>query len=201
MEINKDLPSQLPVIPLIIDPGLSYAGIFKDLNSDKPAIKEALLIMAALSTKKRLKILMADDDPDDRDLFKEAVGEVKKNIEVSTVNDGDQLMKVLEQSENNLPDIIFLDINMPCKNGQECLREIKAHEKLKEIPVVIYSTSARFDLIDSTYEQGATLYVQKPDSYTGIKEIARKILSLNITDLKKKTIKSKFFISHPDNNL
>lgn len=191
---------QIPFLPFpypeIYDPGLSYAANNPGWNSNDPVSRQALLIMAALSTQKRLKVLLADDDEDDRDLFKEAVEEVKKNADVFTVNDGDALMRTLNDPDQTTPDIIFLDINMPCKNGQECLREIRQNDILKHIPVIIYSTSARPDLVESSYKAGANLYVQKPDSYKGIKEITQKILSLKLTDLKTKPSKENFFITY-----
>ena len=203
--MNKPLPYStqnavlLFISPEIFDRGIGYthAGMFPDFNEDA-AKKQAILFMAALSTQKRINILLADDDEDDRDLFKEAVGEVKSNANVTAVNDGDELMSILADPKQTPPDIIFLDINMPCKNGQECLREIRQNKKLKEIPVVIYSTSARQDLVDEAYKNGANFYVQKPDSYTGIKEIAKKILSLKKSDFKTKPAKENYFISFND---
>src|SRR5690606_8772860 len=98
--------SVLSISPEIYIPGPSYAGIFPGWKDDGPAAKHALLMMAALSTGKNLRILMADDDEDDRDLFKEAVEEVKNNAEVKTVNDGDSLMRVLNDPDQLLPDVI-----------------------------------------------------------------------------------------------
>lgn len=203
--MNKQIPDSkllagfLFISPEIFDRGIgyTYAGLFPDFKNEDEAKKQALLFMASMSTQKRIKILLADDDEDDRDLFKEAVEEVKSNVDVTTVNDGDELMKILNDHEP-LPDIIFLDINMPCKNGQECLREIRQNKKLKEIPVIIYSTSARQDLVDETYKSGANLFVQKPDSYTGIKEIAKKILTLKKSELITTPPKQKYIISFND---
>lgn len=198
LQYSTQKPEFLFISPEIFDRGIgyTYAGLFSDLNEDATK-KQSLLLMAALSTQKRINILLADDDEDDRDLFKEAVEEVKGNANVTMVNDGDALMNILSNHQGP-PDIIFLDINMPCKNGQECLREIRQNKKLKEIPVVIYSTSARQDLVDETYNSGANFYVQKPDSYTGIKEIIKKILSLNKSDFKTKPAKENYFISFND---
>ena len=194
-------PKQLKnTSPDIYKPCLSYTGLFFGKESKSELQRQTLLMMAALSAEKKINVLLADDDEDDRDLFKEAVEEVQNNAVVTTVNDGDSLMRTLKDPKKSLPDIIFLDINMPCKNGQECLREIKETQHLKDIPVVIYSTSARPDLVDDTFKTGARYYIQKPDSYKGIKEIAKKILTEKLNDLKVNPSKDTYFISFNDNH-
>jgi len=67
---------------------------------------------------------------------------------------------------------------MPRKNGLECLEELKQHSKLKKIPVIIYSTSANPHQVEDTFKKGAHLYIQKPDSFSRIKEVLNKVLSL-----------------------
>lgn len=84
---------------------------------------------------KLIHLLLADDDDDDRTLFKETIVEIGVNIELSTVKDGFQLMHALSEAEW-LPDVIFLDLNMPYKSGKECLTEIRANDKLKHIPII-----------------------------------------------------------------
>jgi CheY-like chemotaxis protein len=195
---HSPMPVFLLISTEIYYPGPTYAGNIPGWNSNDHLNKQSLLMMASLSTGKRIKILLADDDEDDRDLFKEAVEDVKNNADVYTVNDGDTLMRTLTDPDNTPPDVIFLDINMPCKNGQECLKEIRGNKRLKNIPVIIYSTSSRQDLVDNTYKAGANLYVQKPDSYKGIKEITKKILSLKIAELKTKPAKENYFITYND---
>ena len=82
-------------------------------------------------TQKQLRILLADDDMDDRYVFELAIKELSKEILLSSVVDGEKLMAFLIDDSNQLPDILFLDINMPRKNGLDCLVEIKQNEKLK----------------------------------------------------------------------
>lgn len=93
-------------------------------------------------------MLLADDDEDDCLFFKDAIEELPVNASLQTVNDGEQLMRMLNTKSMSLPDILFLDLNMPRKTGYECLSEIKLSEKLKTLPVVIYSTSMDFDLVN-----------------------------------------------------
>jgi CheY-like chemotaxis protein len=125
-------------------------------------------------------ILLADDDPEDRLLFKEALDETRMGALV-TARDGLELMNTLSRMPE-LPDVIFLDLNMPRKNGHECLREIKNNTKFGGIPVVIYSTSRSEAQIDATYKEGANLYVTKPDSFSLLKKLVRQVLSLKCSD-------------------
>ena len=78
------------------------------------------------------------------------------------VHDGEQLMKLLTNETKELPHILFLDINMPRKNGFECLEEIKKSEKLKNIPVVIFSTSLEQTVVNRLYQSGAQYFIRKP---------------------------------------
>ncbi|MEO6901488.1 MAG: response regulator [Bacteroidia bacterium] len=142
----------------------------------------SLLILTTINIHKPLNVLLADDDRDDKDLFIEAVSEFNKQIKVATVKDGEELMNTLINAIQ-LPDIIFLDLNMPNKNGEQCLIEIRMNELLKNIPVIIYSTSSSAADIEVTYKNGATLYIKKPSTYNDLKKVTEKFFSLNITEL------------------
>lgn len=122
-------------------------------------------------------IVLADDDEDDRELFREALTETQKVI-FKTAKDGLSLMQLLKDSKE-LPDAIFLDLNMPRMDGHECLKKIKHDKKLHDIPVVIYSTSKSPKYIDDTYQNGASLYITKPDSFTKLKKVMTKVFSLD----------------------
>jgi CheY-like chemotaxis protein len=110
-----------------------------------------------------LNILLADDDKSDRFFFEKALEEVSISTHLTTVQNGEQLMNYLKQNLNQLPDVLFLDINMPRKNGLECLSEIKHDEKLKPIPVVMYSTSLQEETADKLFNGGAHYYLHKCD--------------------------------------
>ena len=132
-----------------------------------------------------LHIMLADDDEDDRLFFREAFEEVKINYEFSTFNDGEQLMDYLNVPENPLPDIIFLDLNMPRKSGIECLREIRNDDRLKKISVAIYSTSSSEQDIEDTFVSGANVYIKKPNDFNMLKKILSDVVHINwqyITD-------------------
>jgi CheY-like chemotaxis protein len=119
----------------------------------------------SMEKKKNINILLADDDDDDREFFSEVLSELDATVTISTVKNGTELMKVLSDPANELPDIIFLDLNMPCKNGRECLHDIKKSVRLRHIPVIIYSTSSNVKDIENAYNEGADLYVTKPNTF------------------------------------
>ncbi|HMG16109.1 MAG TPA: response regulator [Saprospiraceae bacterium] len=125
-----------------------------------------------------LNILLADDDEDDRTFFTEAFKEIKIKTHVETVNDGVELMEYLKMHESNLPHILFLDLNMPKKNGFECLREIRSSEKLKNLSVAIYSTSSSERDIEETLVQGANVYIKKPYDFPSLKKVLNNVIKI-----------------------
>ena len=108
---------------------------------------------------------------DDRLFFEDAIEELFTSYKLSTVTDGVELMEVLFDNSEQLPDILFLDINMPRKNGCECLAEIKANDMLKKIPVVIFSTSLDMEIVNKLYENGAHYYIRKPGDFNVLKKV------------------------------
>ena len=112
----------------------------------------------------RMTILYADDDADDCELVVEALEVIDPRINCVMVNDGLQALRTLSD-DKNLPDYIFLDVNMPVMDGKNCLIELKKDDRLKEIPVVIYSTSQNKEEIKELYEMGASEYLRKPNSF------------------------------------
>lgn len=125
-----------------------------------------------------LNIILADDDRDDVYLFKSAINELALSVNLATVYDGDKLMKRLSQKTMELPDAIFLDLNMPLKSGHECLAEIKESEELYHLPVIIFSTSYQQNVVDNLYEGGAHYYIQKPSSFQSLQNVIKKALIL-----------------------
>src|ERR1044071_455541 len=112
-----------------------------------------------------IHILLADDDEDDRALFTDALHELNSNVKLTTAKNGVDLMRLLESWKGSLPDVIFLDLNMPLKNGFECLDEIKAEDRLRELPVVILSTSSQKETMDMLLKKQASMYIKKPGTY------------------------------------
>ncbi len=124
-------------------------------------------------------IVLADDDEDDRLFFTDAFGELKINTKVDTFSDGVELMNYLNKEDTVLPNVLFLDLNMPKKTGIECLNEIKANSKMSEIAIVIYSTSASEEDIEKTFVMGANIYIKKPDSFKKLKQVLSEVVSIN----------------------
>lgn len=121
---------------------------------------------------------LADDDDDDRLLFEDALRELSADTNLIMATDGVDLMEKLEETVP-LPCVIFLDINMPRKNGFECLAEMRQTEKFRAIPVVIFSTSNEESTIDRTYRQGASFYIHKPRTFDKLKSAIRQIMAID----------------------
>ena len=126
-----------------------------------------------------LHILLADDDEDDRLIFREAISEVKIKTKLTIVNDGVQLMDYLQQTEEDLPHIVFLDLNMPRKGGIECLKEIRNDAKLKDLSIAIYSTSASEEDIEDTFIKGANVYIKKPNDFNTLVKVLSEVITIN----------------------
>jgi len=126
-----------------------------------------------------LHILLADDDDDDRLFFKDAINELKVKTKVTLVNDGAQLMDYLNNVEVKVPNVIFLDLNMPIKGGMQCLNEIRSNSKFNEISIAIYSTSASDEDIEETFVKGANIYIKKPNEFAELKRVLSSVISLN----------------------
>lgn len=114
--------------------------------------------------KKNMRVLIVDDDADDRVLFVEAVREVDESIQCIQANNGEQALELLRNKENTLPDCIFLDLRMPRISGKKCLQEIKQDERLKHIPVYIYTTSRELEESRDLKRIGASHFISKPNN-------------------------------------
>ena len=129
--------------------------------------------------KEYIHIILADDDEDDRLFFTDAFDELKINTKVSTFNDGVELMNYLNQPDVALPNVLFLDLNMPKKNGIECLHEIKQNEKFNDIAIAIFSTSSSEEHIEETFVSGANIYIKKPSDFTTLKKVLSDVVTIN----------------------
>ena len=122
--------------------------------------------------RKRLTVLIVEDDEDDRELSADALAEGPVVVDLRFVEDGEELMEYLERhgvfsdaTDAPRPDLVLLDLKMPRKSGWEALAEIKANPDLKSIPVVVLSTSnAQID-VHRCYELGASSYMTKPNTF------------------------------------
>jgi CheY-like chemotaxis protein len=108
-------------------------------------------------------IWLADDDPDDCALFEEVLKQILPSVPLTIIPNGAVLMATL--SPVRKPDLLFLDINMPCKDGMDCLVEIRAQRHFSRLPIVVFSSSRESKFIDKSYGYGANLYFSKPTSF------------------------------------
>jgi len=126
-----------------------------------------------------INICLADDDEDDRLFFTDAFDELRINTKVKTFNDGVELMDYLNHEDSILPNVLFLDLNMPKKNGVECLLEIKKNAKFSDIAIAIYSTSSSEEHIEETFVNGANIYIKKPNDFENLKKILSEVVTMN----------------------
>lgn len=128
---------------------------------------------------KPIVILMADDDDDDVLLTKKALAESKLLNSMMRVRDGEELLDYLHRrgSFNELnaprPGVILLDLNMPRKDGREALREIKSDENLRNIPIVVFTTSKAEEDIYKTYQLGVNSFITKPVTFDNLTDVMR----------------------------
>jgi CheY-like chemotaxis protein len=127
---------------------------------------------------KHLNILLADDDIDDCVFFKEALEGLPLSTHLTAVHDGEQLMQLLTSETNELPHVLFLDLNMPRKNGFECLSELKLNIKLKELPVIVFSTSFEQEVVNVLHKNGGRYFIRKPAEFEQLKKVILQALTL-----------------------
>lgn len=138
--------------------------------------------MAVSLQSDRRYIYLADDDSDDRDFFTDAIREVDPGVILKVARDGMELIdNLLRLSPGELPDFIFLDINMPGKSGLECLEEIRNHKGgLKQVHIIMLSTSSDPGNIQKAREMGAACYAVKPSSFEKLKSLLGEILGMDL---------------------
>ena len=129
---------------------------------------------------KMITILLADDDPDDRQLTRDAFAQNRLANELHTVEDGEELMDYLHRRNGYanlqgkpLPGLILLDLNMPRKDGREALKEMKADPILRRIPIVDLTTSKAEEDILRSYDLGVNSYVTKPVTFKSLVELIK----------------------------
>lgn len=122
-------------------------------------------------------LLIVDDDPDDRNMLILQLKKIDHSIQFFTASDGEEALYTLQQEMIVIPDLIFLDINMPRMDGKEFLIEIKKTSDFKHIPVVIYSTSSNQRDIDDSFKLGAAFYIPKPNELSELRQALTDLFS------------------------
>lgn len=125
-----------------------------------------------------IHILLADDDTDDCNFFNDALAELPIVTNLTSVYDGEQLINYFATVTENVPHVLFLDHNMPRKNGFECLTEIKKHALHNKIPVIIYSTTFDEQKAKQLFDIGADYYICKPADFEELKKVIHNALLL-----------------------
>lgn len=125
-----------------------------------------------------ISILLADDDKADCLLFQEALEELPVSAQLTIVYNGEELLDELANSESKLPDVLFLDLNMPRKNGFAALGAIKRDAKLQRLPVVIFSTTSELEAVKQVFKDAAHYYICKPDNFPDLKKMIYEAIML-----------------------
>ena len=120
---------------------------------------------------KNKTFLLVDDDMDDTFVFGEVLKEVDPAIGFKTAGNGQEALEKLLADETPLPDVIFMDLNMPRMDGKQCLMELKNNERLRHIPVMMYTTSSRSADIEESMQLGAICFITKPADFKELKNI------------------------------
>jgi len=128
-------------------------------------------------------IYLIDDDIDDIELFRDALEEVAPSVSFQYANDGHEAVRSLTEQKSSLPDLVFLDISMPVFNGLQCLASFKKDEQLRDLPVIMYSTSSQEREIRTASELGALAFVTKPNDFRLLKRILTLVLDTPVAQL------------------
>ena len=126
-----------------------------------------------------MKIVLVDDDEDDRMFFADALQEIEIETELSEFHNGQEILDYLSGPKAERPHLIFLDLNMPVMDGFQCLREIRKNPDLKDLVVAIYSTSSSERDIEETFVNGANIYINKPNKFEELKKTIGQVVKRN----------------------
>jgi CheY-like chemotaxis protein len=150
---------------------------------------------AAKKISGKINILLADDDKADCLLFKEALEELPVSAILTIVHDGEQLMEAISKEVKKLPDVLFLDLNMPRKNGFVSLGEIKSSPELQKLPVIIFSTASDVDIVKNVFRNAAHYYICKPADFSQLKKVIYEAIILITQEHKRLPLKQKFMLT------
>lgn len=124
-------------------------------------------------------VFLVDDDQDDRELFQEVIKGIDDSIHLQMFKNALELMDYLNRDDIVLPQIIFLDLNMPLVSGTESLKQIRSNPRFMDISIAIYSTSSLEKDIEETFVNGANIYITKPNDFSILKKTMKNVLNIN----------------------
>jgi CheY-like chemotaxis protein len=142
-----------------------------------------------------INILLADDDKADCLLFKEALEELPVSAMLTIVHNGEELIEEITKKGNKLPDVLFLDLNMPRKSGFASLGEIKRSTDLQDLPVIIFSTASNVETIKNVYRDAAHYYICKPGDFSQLKKVIYEALTLITQENNPLPLQEKFMLT------
>ncbi|MBK8702342.1 MAG: response regulator [Saprospiraceae bacterium] len=142
-----------------------------------------------------INILLADDDKADCLLFKEALEELPVSAHLTIVHNGEQVIEELTKKGNKLPDVLFLDLNMPRKNGFAALGQIKRNTELQNLPVIIFSTTSDLEAVMRVFRDAAHYYICKPADFSQLKKVIYEALMLITQKNNPLPLKENFMIT------
>ncbi|MAU72005.1 MAG: response regulator [Pseudozobellia sp.] len=128
---------------------------------------------------KPMKVVLVDDDEDDRMFFADALQEIDLKTDLTEFHNGQELLDYLTESCTEFPQLIFLDLNMPVMDGFECLKKIRSNPKFEDLVVAIYSTSSSERDIEETFVNGANIYINKPNKFEELKKTIAQVVKRN----------------------
>lgn len=129
----------------------------------------------------KLKILLVDDDEDDRQFFADALESLDMKTELVQLTNGEECIDYMVTNKEDCPNLLFLDLNMPIMNGFQCLEQIRKDDGFKDVIIAIYSTSSAEKDIEDTFNKGANIYITKPSSFKDLKNSLRQVIKTNWT--------------------
>jgi CheY-like chemotaxis protein len=124
-------------------------------------------------------IFLADDNPHDCLRFEKAINELGAGLSLNTVTNGEELIRLLS---HYIPDLLFLDLEMPCRNGIQCLQTIRENKQFERLPIVVFSATNRTNNIQVAYGFGANLFFIKPADYPELVYSLKNILQMDWSD-------------------
>ena len=137
-------------------------------------------------------ILLAEDDIDDVTIFEMALRHLELSYILRHAENGELLFVLLK---DRIPQILFLDINMPCKDGVACIIEIRKNREYDNLPVVMYTSNLSEKIIDECFSNGANLYITKTNRFTALTEKLKKVFAIDWDDYLHYPPQSHFILS------
>jgi CheY-like chemotaxis protein len=119
-------------------------------------------------------VLIADDDQEDFELLSEAIDGLGQNMKIRRAENGNALLEMVQESA---PDILFLDIEMPCRDGKSCIKTIRNNRDFDNLPIIVYTGNRDEELINFCFRNGINLYIHKPDSFSELVDIVQRVFA------------------------